>query len=287
VPQQCGLLVIGLIALLIYVKRLTSIAVAMLLLGVAGMAQVITGVGNGANFQEPIASHSVAVVVGSGLAATTCSAGSAPLPRVLCGVRVVISAGSDSVDAPLYFVSPTQINFQVPISLGTLTLCVGTACTQIVVDLQAPAIFEFAFTPGNVIPIITHLDGSLVTQQNPARNGEFVVVWATGMGLDFNTLRFPGDGEPAPGNPPVEFATRAPIRVGDETQFFGGERPPVSFQGLSPGSVGLAQFNVKVERETCTIFSNPTPEECRFPSGPLPIWIEGLLQSKKVVLWIE
>jgi uncharacterized protein (TIGR03437 family) len=250
----------------------------------SGSAQVITGVGNGANFQETIAAHSVGVVVGSGLSEATCSAPSVPLPRILCGVRVVISAGPDSVDAPLYFVSPTQVNFQVPISWGRLTLCIGTTCRTIVVDFQAPAIFEFQQSPGNIIPIITHLDGSLVTQQNPAKNGETIVIWAQGMGVfDFNSLRFPGDGEAAPGNPPVEFLTHAAVQVGTDGPT-GGERPPIQFQGLSPGSVGLAQFNVKVEREFQQ-FCRPAP--CVFPSGPLPIWIDGLLKSKKVTLWIE
>ena len=246
-------------------------------------AQVITGVGNAANFQEPIAAHSIAVVVGDNLSTQTCTAPGVPLPGVLCGVRVTINDGANFVDAPLYFVSPRQINFQVPISIGRLTLCVGSACVTIVVDLQAPAIFEFQQSPGNIIPIITHLDGTLVTQQNRARNGETIVIWAQGMGLDFQTLRFPGDGEPAPGNPPVEFATFAPIRVGDESAL-GGERPPVTFKGLSPGSVGLAQFNVRVEREFPGFC---TPDPCVFPSGPLSLWIAGITNSKQVILWIE
>ena len=120
--------------------------VVLALAGLPASSQTIFpgGVGNAANFNEAIAAHSIAVVVGENLSTQTCQATVIPLPRILCGVRVTISDDfGNSVDAPLYFVSPGQINFQVPISRGRLTLCVGASCAPIIVDFQAPAIFEF------------------------------------------------------------------------------------------------------------------------------------------------
>ena len=248
------------------------------------------GVGNAANFNETIAAHSIAVVAGENLSIQTCQATVIPLPRILCGVRVTINDDSgNSVDAPLYFVSPSQINFQVPISLGRLTLCVGAACVPIVVDPQAPAIFEFILD-GEPVPIITHLDGSLVTPDNPAENDEILVLYATGMGLDFNTfggtVQIPADGEAAPGNPPVEYApAQSSIQVGNEGPF-GGTALVVLFQGLAPGLVSLAQFNFVVRPDIC--LPDPGEDSCPFPSGPMPLWINGpFTNSRQVLLHIR
>jgi uncharacterized protein (TIGR03437 family) len=54
------------------------------------------------------------------MATTTQSAGSRPLPTELDGTRIIIkdSAGIERV-APLFFVSPTQINYQLPAGLAT------------------------------------------------------------------------------------------------------------------------------------------------------------------------
>lgn len=62
--------------------------------------------------------ESIAAGFGQGLAATTESAPATPLPTTLAGtsVKVKDSAGTERL-APLFFVSPSQINFLIP--LGT------------------------------------------------------------------------------------------------------------------------------------------------------------------------
>ena len=80
------------------------------------------------------------------------------------------------------------------------------------------------------------LDASfqLVTAQNPARPGDTIQIFATGLG---ETDPEVGSGEPAP-----PFSTVSnPVTV-----TIGGIEAAVAFQGLAPGFVGLYQVNVVV-----------------------------------------
>ncbi|MGH9936851.1 MAG: hypothetical protein ACREAM_11435 [Blastocatellia bacterium] len=65
------------------------------------------------------ASEGIAALFGSGLAGTTLAAASQPLPTTLGGVQVrVRGAAGAELNAPLFFISPTQINFQIPAGLN-------------------------------------------------------------------------------------------------------------------------------------------------------------------------
>jgi hypothetical protein len=95
-------------------------------------------------------------------------------------------------------------------------------------------------------PVVAHADGRLVTEANPARAGETLVLYAYGLGW------VPGvkTGEAAPKEPrPVgsplttvwfDFTVDAPPR----NPYGGGSVP--AFVGLAPGYVGLYQVNFVV-----------------------------------------
>ncbi len=74
-----------------------------------------------------LASESIVAAFGSDLATTTQSATTIPLPTILAGTNVKVrdNAGTQR-DAPLFFVSPGQANFQIP--QGTMP---GTATVTI------------------------------------------------------------------------------------------------------------------------------------------------------------
>ncbi len=260
--------------LVISVISMLVLAGTLLVVSVNGQVFTTEGIVNAANFRPEIAAQSIASLFGTGLSTQTCAAVETPLPVTMCGVSVVFwDAQGSFASAPLFFVSPEQINFQVPIAWGSLAICVNESCESVLVELQAPAIFEYQRELGVFDPIITHANGSLVTPESPAVQGETLILYATGMGVfDFQTLFFPQDGESVPLNRLVEFNT-VWIRIAEEIV-------PVLFAGLAPGFVGLAQFNFKVEREGDNSF--------RFPSGPLPLYIDAAVgKSKTVSLYVE
>lgn len=70
--------------------------------------------------QIGVAAESLVTAFGTGLATTTAPATSTPLPTTLGGVTVTVRDGSGIERlAPLYYVSPTQINFAVPANSAT------------------------------------------------------------------------------------------------------------------------------------------------------------------------
>ncbi len=69
-----------------------------------------------ASFTGPtLASESIVAAFGAGLATTTQTAGAIPLPTSLAGTTITVrdSAGTERL-APLFFVSPDQVNYQMP-----------------------------------------------------------------------------------------------------------------------------------------------------------------------------
>ena len=65
---------------------------------------------NAASYDATVAPGSIAALFGAGLSTQTTIATTLPLPKTLGGVTVKIGG----IDAPLFFVSPNQINLQVP-----------------------------------------------------------------------------------------------------------------------------------------------------------------------------
>ena len=193
------------------------------------------GVVEGAGFtkRRPLSPGGIVSLFGARFAGENNFATQLPLERELAGVSVRIGGQ----DAPLYFVSPGQINAQVPFEVSTgdsvpVAISVGGLLTAPQNYLIAPA-QPGIFIAGENAAI---LDASfqLVTAQNPARPGDTIQIFATGLG---ETDPEVGSGEPAP-----PFSTVSnPVTV-----TIGGIESAVAFQGLAPGFVGLYQVNVVV-----------------------------------------
>jgi uncharacterized protein (TIGR03437 family) len=68
-----------------------------------------------ANYQRAVAAGSIAAVYGAGMSTTTATASSVPLPSTLSGASVQFKGLSGpAILAPLFFVSPQQINVLIP-----------------------------------------------------------------------------------------------------------------------------------------------------------------------------
>jgi uncharacterized protein (TIGR03437 family) len=138
-----------------------------------------------------------------------------PLPLLLAGVTIQMGPSF----APIYNVSniagTETVTFQVPCDIPAgntqVTVRVGGGSQTVTVPVQAvsPGVFEFQDTDGRRRAIIVRPDGSFATLNNPARRGEIVRLYATGIGQGR-----PNVGSNQPGIPGVETVAVNPIVVG-------------------------------------------------------------------------
>jgi len=194
------------------------------------------GVVDGASFQALLAPGEIASLFGTSLTSILAAAAGTPLPIELAGTRVE----ANGIACPLFFISPEQINFQLPfeVSPGAEAQIVvvrdGVASEPepVAVAEFAPAIF---LNPETSEPIVQrHSDGSLVTGDNPARPGDTLVIFMTGIGGLDNP---PPTGSPASSSPLANSLVTPTISLG-------AAELTVLFAGLAPGFVGLGQINV-------------------------------------------
>ena len=192
---------------------------------------------------------SIATLYGTSLAANTVAAAAGDLPYTLGGVTVQVNG----YPAALYYVSPAQIDFQVPFELegynsATVSVLNGTllsASVTVRVAVAAPALFSTNGSGMGQGAITIATSGVLAAPagafpgSRPASHGEPLSIYCTGMGP---VSRIFGDGVPAPVSPVA--ITQFP------TVTIGGVAAPVLFSGLAPGAVGLYQVNVLVPSGT-------------------------------------
>jgi len=180
-------------------------------------------------------------VFGTNLANAPASAGSLPLPTTLGDAQVWVNG----VAAPLFYVPPSQINFQVPCE-APLNGAVGVYVTNsggmssaqsATIAPYAPGVFTYARTATATDPVIMHYaDNSVVTPDKPANPGEILIVYATGVG---NLNHMPVTGAASPLSPLSQAVDLPTVTVG-------GAAASVSFAGLTPYFVGLVQINIQL-----------------------------------------
>lgn len=212
----------------------------------------ITGIVNPASFTDPnpanpqLASNSLFTIFGTELADFPETATGLPLPTRLGGTSVLLGG----TVVPLLFVSPTQINGFAPSSLEsspTVEVTVvrnGISSSRTFYRLvgATPGLFTQNQSASGPVVALHGVDFSLVTPLNPARRGETIFFYATGLG---NVTNPPASGAPASSNP-LSVTVNTPIVV------IGGVQVPVSFAGLAPNYVGLFQVNIQITDQVPT-----------------------------------
>jgi uncharacterized protein (TIGR03437 family) len=194
------------------------------------------GVVNAASFTFPVAPGALISIFGSNLAPQNAAASQIPLPMSLAGVSVRFN---NNIFAPLLFVSPTQINAQLPWEVaanGAATVVVNNSGVEsapqtVQVSLFSPAVFS---AQGYAIAI--HVNGTLVAPKtSPAMPGETLQLLATGLG--------PVTPAPVTGSNSLDVPrnTTTTPKV-----LIGGASAQVTFSGLSPQFVGVYQVNFVV-----------------------------------------
>lgn len=239
------------------------------------------GTVNGVNYAPgmPIAPGSIASIFGSNLAASLAQADSVPLSSNLNNVSVTING----IPAPLYFVSPGQVNVQVPwnvlpqdVNTGTVNVVVSRGqvasnAEPVQIAPVSPAIF--ALGPdgaGNAIAV--NPDGTIAAPpgsipglvSHPATADEAILILASGLG--------------AVNSPPANGANsldQLRTTVDTPTVLIGGQASQLLFSGLSPSFTGVYQVNAVV------------PAGSIGRAVPLQIMIGGIITTDQVTIAIQ
>ncbi|MBI3934029.1 MAG: S8 family serine peptidase [Acidobacteria bacterium] len=202
------------------------------------------GVVNAASFVSGpprVAAGSLVSIFGNQMTdGATASAASIPLPTSLAGIRVLIGGE----EAPLLFVSPSQINAQVPqevagrafTTVQVLLNGVTSAAALLTLGPTGPGIFavnQAGTGRGAVLHSVSHRE---VTSSDPAKPGEILEVYANGLGA---TTPAVATGQAASSNP-LSTVTILPLAT------LGNIPATVHFAGLAPSFVALYQVNIEV-----------------------------------------
>lgn len=160
------------------------------------------------------------------------------LPGSLNGTSVTIGGKA----APLLYVGPGQINAQVPLDVpaGTQTVVVksvvgASASFNVTVAATAPALFFYGDPAAPKGSVLKNSDFTLVAAGNPAKTGDILLVYCTGLGDTSPALT---TGALVSGS---SSATKVPV-----TATVGGKNATVVYAIASPGYAGLYQVAVTV-----------------------------------------
>jgi len=191
-----------------------------------------------------VAPGSVISVFGRQLAPDYAAGPTGPLSQVLAGTTV--RWGNRLL--PLLFVSPEQINAQLPFDLaeGEQVLAVRTGNQpeiqgKVQIVRNAPGLFGFTLDSKFYLAA-THEDGSVISPDSPARRGETITLLGTGFGP---YVRPVFDGFPVPLTPANPVADPVELRVGENLL------TPLSAIA-SPGQVGLVAVKLFIGEQVAT-----------------------------------
>jgi adhesin/invasin len=197
----------------------------------------------------PVAPGTPVQIFGDHMSSATAAASSAPLPSSLEETSFVIGGR----EAPLFYVSPGQVNAQVPPGLEANTQHAAvilsgdryTVADPLVIVRAGPALIA---SGGSVFA--QHADSTLVTAASPARAGEEVTILASGLGA--TTPEVAAGDVPPPG---ATAQAAIPLRV-----TIGGRPAALRSASLSPELVGMYGVTIEIP--------------AGLPAGPAPVEIE-------------
>jgi uncharacterized protein (TIGR03437 family) len=209
------------------VPQAVSVPVTMVVGGSSNMT--IDAMANNASGSAVFAPGMQAAVYGSQLASALQATSRIPVPFTLAGV----SATVNGVSAPLYAVSPGQINLQIPYETGA-----GTAVLAVNNNGQ---IASYSFSVAVAAPgIFSNLVNNSTGGRGSARPGDVMTIFITGAGdltPSLATGAAPASTTAARNLP----KPRLPLTV-----TVGGEAADVAFAGNASGLVGITQVNFTV-----------------------------------------
>jgi uncharacterized protein (TIGR03437 family) len=214
---------------------------------------------------EGLSPGSIASIFGANLAYSTETASTIPLPTQLAGTSVTVHG----FPAPLFYVSPSQINFQMPWRYTGLT---ESQATGVVVTTAAGSSDlyplnleggEGIFTmdssgcgQGAVLNVSADGSVSVNSPSNSASPDNYISIYGTGQGYSA-VFNIPPDGTPPPPSPsPAAIPGLYFDFVYSGPYFIPIGPTDVYWAGLAPGLIGVDQFNFQIPetaREGCAV----------------------------------
>jgi uncharacterized protein (TIGR03437 family) len=204
------------------------------------------------------------------IAAGTGSAATVPLPSVIADTQALVN----NTPVPLYYVSPGQINIQLPSALpggGTADLRIVRqstgqvyAGTELQLASADPGIFTSNGTGGGPAVAVNFVDNSLNSASNPVARGQYLILYATGQGAVPNG---PADGSAATG--PTPTASVPQVLLGSSSTGVLLDSANIQYSGLAPSLVGIWQLNILIPSNAptgsvpITLFQNSVPSNDR------------------------
>ena len=216
---------------------------------------------NGADFKAgSISPCSIATIIAPGLApgiqgVVTPGSLFGPLPYLLASDSVSFNGTA----APIFNVANVggqeQITVQVPCevtpsSAVSVAVTVGAAApvtVSVPVLAASPGIFETTMSDGVLRAVAVRPDGSWVSLINPARRGETIRVYATGLGVTS-----PSVGTDATAIPGVDAVVQGNLIMGVTNTAGQGEGVRVSTARVAPDLIGVMEIPFEVPMDAAT-----------------------------------
>jgi uncharacterized protein (TIGR03437 family) len=189
----------------------------------------IQGIVNAASGNQAFSPGTIISIYGSLLAGSTQSATTVPLPTSLGGVSVSIAG----IAAPIYFVSPGQVNVQIPYTVsadpGVETVSVTyngqTLSAETPLDIASPGLFV-NYTTGTPVGVST------------AARGQTIAIYITGAGPVSPTV--------VSGSTPSGTTTPTPTNAVAVTVGGVAASTNYAYIGVPVWAIGLVQINFTI-----------------------------------------
>jgi uncharacterized protein (TIGR03437 family) len=195
---------------------------------------------NAADLSPALAPGGLVTLFGQQFSPVNLATKEIPVPTALGDSCLTVNG----LPVPILFVSPNQINGQIPFeTIGNVTFVLRTPGGvsdnfNTVISPGAPGVFRSGVAgPLTDVPtVLRNLNGELVTASNPVHRGDVLVIYLTGLG---QTSPAVPTGLPGPSDPLASALTAPQVSIG-------GTSLSILYAGLSPGEVGVYQINAKV-----------------------------------------
>jgi uncharacterized protein (TIGR03437 family) len=200
----------------------------------------LTRIVNAADQTKPVAPGGLVSVIGTDLSPVNVATREIPIPIALADSCLTVNG----IGIPLLLVSGTQINAQLPFNIdGNSQLVLRTPGgvsdnLNFTIQANAPSVFRTTAVGGsdNLATVYRAENNELVSDSNPVRAGDELVIYATGLGRTSPAVEA---GTASPSEPLALAMTQPEVALD-------GSPAAVDYAGLTPGGIGVYQINVRI-----------------------------------------